>query len=65
MNKPNEDFYVLKYKNEPGNYDQDSQWGSTEYVLLADRYESPTEALKYVPNDMFNVCKVHIEVQRV
>lgn len=65
MSKINEDFYVLEYKEDPGWYLQDSQFMSTPFVLRASRFNSPEEALKYVPDDMFNVCKVHIEVTQV
>lgn len=63
--RPNEDFYVLEDSKYPGNYEQDTQFGSTQYVLYADRYDSLDEAKKVkelYPPDSVIIRRVHIEV---
>ena len=66
MNPLTDNFYVLEYASRPGIYYSDNQLGSTSNVLLAERYSSAKEALKYMKQPSnWNVCIVHINVEHV
>lgn len=62
--RPNEDFYVLEDSKYPGNYEQDTQFGSTQYVLYADRYslDEAKKVKELYPPDSVIIRRVHIEV---
>ncbi len=40
-------FYILEYADQTGLFYIDNQFGYTDNVLMAERYPSPEEALKY------------------
>ena len=62
----NNDFYVLQFAAHPGLYYCDSQFGVTDNLLLAERYSSPEEALKFKYDlSKWQVCRVHLEVEPI
>ncbi len=66
MNPITEKFFVLEYASRPGIYYSDNQLGSTSNVLLAERYLSAKEALKYMKEPSnWKVCIVHIIVEHI
>jgi len=59
-------FYVLEYKEDPGLYYSDNQFGWHNDIFLAERYESPEEALRFKRDPaIFNVLQVDIHVTQV
>ncbi len=62
----NKDFYILEHVSHPGIYWVDNQFGATHEVLLAERFSSPEEALKYWEDtSQWKVCRVHLDIQYV